>query len=318
MPSVSYSETSTYLLCKRKHYYGYTKSLKRINESDSLMLGSAGHKVLQSFYEVILAAGDTKAEQLAAFEAAEVAAKAKYDEIVAEGFRDADNKETLENIIFKHYIPFEPFVRRGWRILAVEMEFRLDITGSSGEVELETPFVVDLIAIDPDGKTVVIDHKFVYDFYTYNDAALQPQIPLYIAGLRGLNHKIDYGAYNMLRNRKIKGTKAKDGSYPGPTQDQMLGFLDLKPNATRVKRTFIEQVDTALEIQAIKALSHEQQDVKAHRVANKMVCQSCSFRDLCTTELIGGNTNLMLKTEYVVRERRTFSDAAVELVDEDA
>lgn len=317
MPSVSYSETSTYLLCKRKHFYGYTKSLKRINESDSLMLGSAVHKVLEAFYSTILEAGDTKAEQLAAFAAGEVAAKKRYDEIVAEGFRDADNKESLENIVFLYYLPNEPFVRRGWRILAVEMEFRLDITGSNGEIELETPFVIDMIAIDPDGKTVVIDHKCVYDFYTYNDAALQPQIPLYIAGLRGLKHKIDYGAYNMLRNRKIKGTKNKDGSYPGPTLDQMLGFLDLKPNATRVKRTFMEQVSTAQEIQALKLLTPDEQDLKAHRVANKMVCQSCSFRDLCTTELIGGNTALMLKTEYVVRERRTFSDASVE-VEEDA
>lgn len=318
MPSVSYSETSTYLLCKRKHYYGYTKSLKRVNESDSLMLGSAGHTVLDAFYSAILAAGDTKAEQLAAFPAAEVAAKAQYDEIVAAGFTDAENKESLENIIFRYYIPNEPFVKKGWRILAVEMEFRLDIEGADGEVELSTPFVVDMIAVDPDGKTVIIDHKFVYDFYTYNDAALQPQIPLYIGGLRGLKHKIDYGAYNMLRNRKIKGKVSKD--FPngaGPTLDQMLGYLDLKPNAVRVQRTFMEQVDTAMEIISLKELSPEQQDIKAHRVANKMVCQSCSFRDLCTTELIGGNVDLMIKTEYTIRERRSFSIASVE-ADDDA
>jgi hypothetical protein len=60
----------------------------------------------------------------------------------------------------------------------------------------------------------------------------------------------------------------------------------------------------AAEIQALKELSLEEQSKRAYRTANKMVCQSCSFRDICSTELIGGNTQLMLKTEYKIRERR--------------
>lgn len=317
MPSVSYSEASSYLLCKRKHYYGYTKSLKRVTESDALALGSAGHAVLEAFYRHILEAGETKAAQKRALPGAEAAARVKYDEIMAGGFRDSDKKESLENIIFRGYIPNEPFVSAGWRILAVEQSFRVDVKleEDSDEV-IEMPFVVDLIAFDPEGKTVVIDHKVVYDFYTSDQAQLNPQIPLYIAGLRGLGHKVDYGAYNMLRNRLIRGTKLKDGSYPGPTVEQQLNYLPLKPNAVRVQRTFMEQLDTAQEIQALKELSPEQQGMKAHRVANNMVCKSCSFKDICTTELIGGNVNLMLKTEYVVRERRTFA-ASVDASDEE-
>jgi hypothetical protein len=299
MPSVSYSETSSYLLCHRKWFYGYHRSLQRVNVSDSLALGSTGHKILETFYKTILAAGDSVKLQQKAFDTALSAAWAMYEQLVSEGFKDSDSKAPLAEILFEFYFPNEPFVRQGWQILAVEMDFTLEY---NPEEELRFPFVVDLIARDPQGKTVVIDHKFVYEFYTYNDAALQPQIPLYIGGLRALNYKIDYGVYNMLRNRKIKA----------PRVDQRVGYLELKPNGTRVSRTFREQIDTANEIQALKDLPEEEIDLRMHRVANKMVCQSCQFRDLCMSELVGGNTKLMIATEYKLRERRVFATPSEE------
>ena len=200
-------------------------------------------------------------------------------------------------------------VTEGWRILAVEKEFLLEYDSTN---ELRYPFVVDLIALDPNGKTVVIDHKTTWDFYTSEASDLQPQIPKYIGALRALNYKIDYGLYNELRTRKIQGTKKKDGTYPGPTLDQMIGRLELKPNGTRVATTFLEQIEASREIQELKQLSIPEQSRKAFRVANKMVCQSCSFRDLCSTELMGGNTELLLKTEYKIRERRDFVEVSEE------
>jgi hypothetical protein len=151
-----------------------------------------------------------------------------------------------------------------------------------------------MIVEDPEGRYVVIDHKFVYDFYTPEQTDLQPQIPKYIGALRAMNHQIAYGAYNMVRTRKLKT----------PTADSMQYFMILKPNTDRVLNTFMEQLGVAAEIQALKELTIEEQNKRAYRTANKMVCQSCSFRDICSTELIGGNTKLMLKTEYKIRERR--------------
>jgi hypothetical protein len=350
--SVSYSETSTYLLCKRKWEYGYGRSLKRVTESDSLMLGSAVHKILETFYRRILEAGDTVKEQKSALPQAYETAVEQYELELANGFKDADNKASLHEIVFEFYLPNEPFVRNGWRVLAVEKDFALT-TSDEGSEPIMTPFVIDLIALDPDGKTVVIDHKCIYDFYSYEDASLQPQIPLYIGGLRGLGYKVDYGYYNMLRNRKIGGTKlgkaelvealvshygqdeppeamaAFEVDLPkmkvgeleelakvqgiktstGATLEQRWSYLELKPEPRRVQRTFMEQLDTAQEIVALGMLTEEERDLKMHRVANKMVCQSCSFKDLCTTELNGGNVKLMIRTEYVKRERRVFEES---------
>jgi sulfatase maturation enzyme AslB (radical SAM superfamily) len=69
----------------------------------------------------------------------------------------------------------------------------------------------------------------------------------------------------------------------------------------------MEQIGVANEIQAIKKLSEDEQEARAFRVANKMVCQSCSFLSLCRTELTGGNGKLMMETEYKIRERKEFA-----------
>ena len=316
MASVSYSEASSYLLCKRKHFYGYTRSLQRITTSTSLALGSAGHKILETFYNVILAAGDTKAKQLAVWPAALAAARVEHDLIMKDFVAD-ERKATLEEMLFQFYFPNEPLVKKGWLIQAVEMEFRLDVEVSEG-VSIETPFVIDLIAVSPEGKTVVIDHKFVYNFYTVDGSQLQPQIPLYMAGLRGLGHKVDEGMYNMVRNMKIVGLKNKaTPNGAGATLEQRLLQLPITPSAARVVRTFEDQIDTAIEIQALKLLTLEEVDRKSHRVANEMVCKSCSFADLCKIELSGGNAALVERAEFKVRERRTFDVASVAVGDDE-
>jgi hypothetical protein len=297
MPSVSHSEVDSYLLCRRKHYYGYGLSLQRVRESDSLATGVAGHKILEAFYREILDSGHTVEEQKAAFHKGLDAALNTYSDLVEEGYEDGDRRAKLVDVLFNQeygYFNNEFFVNNGWRILAVEAEFNLVY---DDDTQASYPFVVDMVVQDPEGAYVVVDHKFVYDFYTPEATDLQPQIPKYIGALRALGHEIAYGAYNMLRTRKIKE----------PTQESNNYFMILKPNATRITTTFMEQLGVAAEIQALKELPLDVQEKRAYRTANKMICQSCSFRDLCSTELMGGNVELMKKTEYKIRERREFS-----------
>lgn len=291
MSSVSHSETDSYLLCRRKHFYGYVKGLKRIGESDSLTRGTAGHAVLEAFYTAIREhGGDNQEKQFAAFDKALEAADAKLTELEAEGVGDSDRSMSLRSMLFDYYFPNEPYVRSKWTILAVEKEFALEYDEEGSTY----PFVVDVIAIDPQHRTVVIDHKFVYDFYTADASDLQPQIPKYIGALRALGFKVDYGQYNMVRYRKIKEPKA----------EQIVGQLDVTPNGVRVQTTFIEQIGIAKELRDRKELPVEVQDATAYRTANKMVCQSCSFADLCKAELQGQNAELVERNYYEKRERR--------------
>lgn len=297
MPSVSHSEVDSYLLCRRKHYYGYGLSLQRVQESASLATGTAGHKILEVFYTRIMELGATAEEQKESFQAGLESALVAFDEITKEGYEDANNRARLGDVLFNEdygYFANEFFLNNGWRVLAVEAEFNLQY---DDETEASYPFVVDMIVEDPDGKYVVIDHKFVYDFYTPAQTDLQPQIPKYIGALRALGHEISYGAYNMLRTRKLKEPTPESNNY----------LMLLKPNSSRIVNTFMEQLGVAAEIQALKELTIEEQDKRAYRTANKMVCQSCSFRDLCSIELMDGNVELIKKTDYKVRERKSFT-----------
>ena len=296
MPSVSHSEVDSYLLCRRKHYYGYGLSLERVSKSQALATGTAGHKVLEVFYQHLLDLADTAEGQLERFDLGLEKAKEEYQSILASGYEEASNRASLYDTLFHEewgYFANEFLVRNGWVILATEQEFSLVY---DEETDSRYPFVVDMIVKDPEGNYVVIDHKFVYDFYTPGQTDLQPQIPKYIGALRALDYEIVYGAYNMVRTRKLKTPEASSMSY----------FMILKPNVDRVLNTFMEQLGVAAEIQALKELPIEQQGRRAYRTANKMVCQSCSFKDICSTELNGGNTELMLKTEYKIRERKQF------------
>lgn len=296
MPTVSHSEVDSYLLCRRKHYYGYGLSLQRVSESEALAGGTAGHKILEAFYLVVGDGYETN-DRDAKFAEGLEAAKSMYAQLVEEGFTESDRRASLYESLFNEgygYFSQEPFYSQGWDILGVEQDFTLLY---DEETDARYPFVVDIIARDPDGKIVVIDHKFVYDFYTPEATDLQPQIPKYIGALRALGYEVSHGAYNMVRTRKIKD----------PSAEQNCHLMLLKPNTTRVRQTFLEQIHVATEVQALKSLPLEDQEARAYRVANKMICQSCSFRDLCSTELIGGNVELMLRSEYKVRERREFT-----------
>lgn len=294
MSSVSHSETDSYLLCRRKHYYGYTKSLKRLSESDSLTRGTAGHAVLEAFYNTIREiGGNDQAKQKAAFAQALEAAEAKLTELEAEGVGDSDRSMSLRSMLFDFYFPNEPYVLQGWTILAVEQDFALEYDEEGSTY----PFVVDILAIDPQHRTVVIDHKFVYDFYTSDASDLQPQIPKYIGALRALGFTVDYGQYNMVRYRKIKDPKV----------EQITSQLDVTPNGVRVQTTFIEQIGVATELRDRKKLPENVQEATAYRTANKMVCQSCSFADLCKAELQGQDAALVERSYYTIRERRSFT-----------
>jgi hypothetical protein len=245
-------------------------------------MGSAGHKVLEVFYAEILEGKK--------FEAAVKRARQEADALQSE-VEIPSNRASIFDTLFDFYFPNEPMVREGWEILAVEKQFNLEY---DPENKLQYPFVVDIIAKSPEGKVVVVDHKFVYDFYNYEASIMQPQIPKYIGALRALNYKVDHGAYNMIRTRKLKE----------PDFASMVQWLDVKPEPVRVQQVFKEQIAVASEIQKIKLLDEAEQDAQAYRVANKMVCQSCSFLDICRTELSGGNSKLMIQTEYKIRERK--------------
>ena len=207
MPSVSHSRADSYLLCRRKDYYGYILGLQRVSEADSTGLGSAYHQCLEVLYSTIKAAGTTRKKQKAAWKSAVKAMHEHYLKLVKEGFESPDNRVDLKELL-RRYVENEPFVREGWLIMDVEKEFLLEY---DEETKSRFRFVIDLIAEDPTGKVAIIDHKTAFDFFDHEMAQLQGQVPKYIAAMRGLGYKVHYGAYSQIRTRPIRGEKKLKG-----------------------------------------------------------------------------------------------------------
>lgn len=301
--SVSHSRVEAFLRCARQEYYGYGRKLQKIETSTALALGTAIHSVLETLYRHVLSAGMSRKAQREAYPEGVKKALARVEEIYAEGFQDSDKRAPLRLIIEK-YLEHEPFIDNNWReddnrqwlVMAVEKEFSLVW---DDETNAQYPFVIDLIMKDPDGYTIVVDNKGVYDLYRYEDTQLMPQIPKYIGALRALGYKVgNYGVYNMLRTRPAPKTKER----PLNEWAQAMSF-DI--SATRVQRSFMEQVSASRIVHELDRLDPEERDLRALRVNNKDICNRiCDFRDLCVEELRGGNTAILLRTEYEPKKKR--------------
>ena len=301
--SVSHSRVETFLSCQRKEYYSYGRKLQKQETSTALALGTAIHSVLEALYSTVLAAGMSKRLQRAAYPAAVEAALDRVEAIYAEGFVDSEKRAPLRLIIEK-YLRREPFIDNAWRddddrqwlIMAVEKEFRLEW---DPETKSSYPFVIDLIAKDPEGYVTVIDNKGVYDLYSYEKIELMPQIPKYIGALRALGYKVgNYGVYNMLRTRPDTKT--------GRPLSEWARYMEMKVTGTRVQRTFEEQILVSQRVHQLDLLSPEERDRQAVRsAAGTDTCERmCDFRELCIEELRGGNTAVLLRSTYEPKKKR--------------
>lgn len=300
--AVSHSRVESYLSCQRKEYYSYGRKIRAKKAGLALTLGTEVHAALEVLYRHVLSAGSNRAKQRAAYPQAVEKVWEHIEKRYAEGWEDDAKRAPLRDII-EHYLEREPFIDRGWDddsrpwlILAVEKEFRFVYDPETGD---SYPFVVDLIVIDPNGKIIVVDHKGLYDLYRAEEIELKPQIPKYIGALRSLGYKVAGGMYNMLRTRPAPKTTVRKAE----------GWTRTAPvvvTADRIIRTVEEQLTVSAQLMQLDTLDPEEREQLAVRsAAGTDTCQRmCDFRDLCTAELMGRNTAIMLKSQYEKKPKR--------------
>lgn len=300
LQKVSHSEAETFLSCRRKHFYGYIKNggLKAKMAGSALTRGSFLHECLEKYYETLLAAGNTSKKQRAAHQAGIAAAMTHYLGRTegTEGFEHFDDtpasgKRSVHEALFEFYFPNESLVRAGWTVQAVELKIALEMELDDDTI-YQYPFVVDMIAIDPDGKTVIIDHKYIYDFYGGGDTDLLSQLPKYLGALRAGGYPADYAAYNMIRNRTKKDAQLED----------VVRFLPVKPNAFQIEDVMSEQFSVAANIIDLRAAGEDEAEAMAYRSASAITCGMCDYSDICRTERTGGNISIALSTDFTERD----------------
>lgn len=275
--TVSHSEVESYLRCERQHYYGYGLEIQRRSVSDALLRGVLGHATLEVLFREMMAGKSFD-------DARELAHSFLMESATTVPVLVAEIVECLE--FFYEAYPFH-----GWKILGVEFEQTLEVTD-----DLAMPFVIDLVIQDQYNDVWIIDHKFMYDFITDRDAELMPQIAKYMVGMRILGHRIDKAAYSVLRYRSLKT----------PTADSKYKFTPITITPERLKQTITEQIIVSDRIQKSKRTPIAEWSGNAMRTANKMVCNSCSFRSLCVAELNDYQPQLVLDSDYEKKKRREF------------
>ena len=284
MSTVSHSEVEQYLRCERAHYYAYGKEITSIFPGVALRRGKMGHEILEHFHKALLKG-----------QSYEDAFKVAWN-FATELLIHDDNAELLNTVLptMKWYMK-EWFPKSGFTVLAVEAEFKLPVSD-----DLTMPFVTDLLVRDRWGKIILLDMKFVYDFYSEKAFSIMPQLPKYAGGLRALGYPVDSVGYMMFRYRN----NAKAASVADRFQYEVIQTTD-----SRVSRTFTEQVVASERILELKKKPLEEWEASSLRCMNSKICDSCQFYHLCMTDLSDPEqSEIVEQAYYEKRQRRTFGD----------
>lgn len=271
---MSHSEIDTFLMCSRRHYYAHGEKLAPKRPSEALTTGINGHEVLEVFFKTLQATHD--------YDGSVGLAR----RLIEDQLRAGASMTSVAKISERLELFWEIYRERieSWEILHVEETFYVPV-----DDHMQFPFKPDLV-IRENGMIVVVDYKFIGDFYKADDMALMPQFPKYIGGLRALGIQARHGLYIMFRTRaNLKSTNP----------DDLIRLEVVKPTNARVQRTFYEQIQVTKGIVELKGLTLEEWERNVHRTSNKMVCSYCSFKDLCITELNGQSGQLMRETDFV-------------------
>jgi hypothetical protein len=267
---ISNSETSAFLQCERKWLYQYQMNLEPVKTGTALNRGIIGHECLAAYYEVLM-------DEPYAFKKAEDAAYLA----LAPHFAVDSDLEMLFQLrgLLERYFAYAK--GDGWKILAVEQSYDINVNDDFGYV-----MRLDVLANIKD-KNVLVDHKFVYNFYNANTIDMNCQIPKYIGALRFNKINVDYAMLNQILYRTKKG---------GYSDEETFQRAVLRPSPVEVRNVMREQFQASEQIMRFYA----DPDVDKHviRTMNYMTCKNCSMLPLCKADLMEQDTTEILATGY--------------------
>lgn len=266
---ISNSETSAFLACERKWYYAHSLNLKPKAYSTSLSRGIIGHDALAAYYDNHF---DPRAAEAVIMP---YLSKAEGDEY----------KMLMDLLaLLNRYFAVDPIKNKGWEILAVEQQYDTELTD-----DYDFSMRLDLLCKDENGLIVLVDHKFVYDFWQQTAFDLNAQFAKYIVSLRSNGVLVDRVMVNELRHR-VNPIKSED--------DALFRQTFVTPSATEQRTVFKDHMKVSEKIIAMRELPIEVQSETVIRNMSAINCKNCSFPDLCKTELMGGDITLSVQTYY--------------------
>jgi hypothetical protein len=281
---VSNSEALS-LSCPRRHMYAFHPDfhLEPKQLSKALQRGNIGHAALEAAFKVIMEGG-TEGE-------AALAANSKLIEFMQLAFETEDANMRIVTTELLTLIPeylssdeFKEFIS-SVSILGVEYGVELVLPGGTilpGRLDL----LVKWTKGSWKGETVVVDNKFVYNFWSEDDFRMNSQIPSYVAAIREVmpDAVVKRGVINQIRWRHNAQDKFKMTPLP----------------VSRAEAAVIIENHELLAAQAIKQRNTPVEEIKrtTPRMLSKYTCDKCPFKDLCKADLLGRDIESIIKMDY--------------------
>lgn len=284
--NISNSEVSAWLACQRKYYYTFDLNLEPVKLGTALSRGVLGHEALAEYYTVL----QEHAGQPGVYEEARRAARRVLTTALASASSYDDEMVGGLAALLDRYFEYAERTQRDWKILAVEKKYDIPVNE-------DYAFTMRLdLAARIDGKVTVVDHKFVYDFWSTDDLALNPQIPKYIGALRFNGITVDRGMVNQLRYRMKKAPM---------TDDELFRYDYMYPTDVEIRTIMREQFRVSQQIVNHRKQGLEERSKNVFRVMNKMGCKNCSVLSLCKAELMGNDITYDIQNNY---QQNSYSD----------
>lgn len=278
---ISNSEIKTFQTCQRRHYYSFRESLApdSKNLSKALTRGIVGHEALEEYYRA-KRQGNNKAWCTDVLLHVIDQSLSKYAEFTKELTQLKD--------VLKRYV--DCYWDEPWKVLEVEKSYETLLDNSRVDLKygMRLDLLVEITAGKDKGQIVVVDHKFVYDFFSDRHNKMNAQLIKYMKTLRDNGIDVRKGILNQIRYRELKN----------PDSKKIFRRDTIVSSNAEMQRYMNEHAKVAKDIWEMETAPIELTRMNI----DKMTCGYCSFQPLCSLYMSGLDTEATKKHLYVRNE----------------
>ena len=331
--AISFSDINTYQRCPRQYKYRVVDRLERRKKPKALVLGIFAHELLKEYF-LYRQANPEAGHGLAALRMASVAHNTLVDKS-KHLFKEEHEalKEDL-NMIYAIVVGYVKQYSQDWTILHVEEEFIMLL--DSGDVISFTP---DLVVMDPGGDVWVVDHKTTSRMPEHGLPFGDLQSLLYYSGVKALYPTCSGFIFNRMRKKlpvaprltKTGDLRVADLKRIDTTYEVLRDFLideapqllddtahrqrlaELRDAPDRFYWTETVRINEVMVDNVLKDVEHTLKAMESDNTTGYYFrafledggyksCSKCPYMRLCHSDLVGWDSKLIIKEDYVPRQ----------------
>lgn len=321
---LSYSQITCYKRCKKKWYFRYVLRLKTIHAPRPLNVGKLVHVGIGKFYANEDWREAMKSAHLENVETIEKAESLSDEEVIQYITEAEEHYEDAVGVV-ERYLEHDvtnPLLPEGWKVLAVEQEFLVEVDGAK---DLLYGFI-DMVVEDPDGNIWGVEHKSGEQFFMTEQLSLNEQTTMYLAVLKSKygSDRVKGMIYNLIRTKKPSVPKlTKQGTMSKAAIDTTwdiyerelvkhgldpADYSDMKEKLEGNKffdRTYTYRTNREINnfLTELAVVMNEISDQRAE-LCYRTPCKECSwdckeFQELCIMDYKGLDTEEYIRHTYI-------------------